>query len=168
MKVNRRRLHLLLLLLAATIALSFYYDRSSSTAMRPHPGRTSILPVFQSEATGHASTIPTIHQLPPPQEEANTTTPHRNLFRYADVPPAPKYVPPPPPPPPEIKPESRFLGTLDEGHLHALFGFKGDVLPLKEGDTLEGKYLVKQVDIDSVLLEDPAHGNTRVLTLVKK
>lgn len=168
MNGNRGRLHLLLLLLAAAIVLSFYYDRSGTSAP-PKPGRTGILPVFQSHVSGQVAPIPDIHQLPPAQDESNTTTPHRNPFRYADVPPAPKYVPPPPPPPPpEIKPESRFLGTLDEGHLHALFGFKGDVLPLKEGDTLEGKYLVKQVDTDSVLLEDTAHGNTTIFTLAKK
>ncbi len=57
------------------------------------------------------------------------------------------------------------VGTLDEGGFVALFSLKSELATLREGDLLENKYIVKQVHAESVLLEDPAYGNTAVLML---
>lgn len=161
------RLHsrekVLLCVLAAT-GLWLWFPRSESRAVP-----MASLSAVQSpdELPAKPIRIPVIRKLdepsPPPR------APRRNPFKFADEP--EQFVvaaPPPPPPPPEIKPESRFLGTLDEGRPRALFGLKGDVIPLAAGDALEGKYIVRQVAPDSVVLESITHHNSTTLWMPRQ
>ncbi|MEW6367248.1 MAG: hypothetical protein AB1714_21670 [Acidobacteriota bacterium] len=50
----------------------------------------------------------------------------------------------------------------------ALFGLKNDVLALRQGPILEEKYTIRQVESESVWLEDALHHNTAILSLGKK
>jgi len=155
------RLIVLLALLAAALALAFSENRASvsvSQRMRTTPRYVPMKPV------------PPVKRFPEtPAEVPDRGASHRNPFRYADEPELPEYVPPPPPPPPpEIKPESRFIGTIYRGEMIALFGFKNDVFPLRQGEVLEEKYTVRQIESESVVLEDSRHHNTAMLSLSKK
>lgn len=140
-------------------------------------GRTSGELPASSLSRSHAPThslkpVPVVRVLSQaPADPEPTPAFRRNPFLYADVPPAPPPAPPPPPPPPpppEIKPESRLIGIIYQGELLALFSLKGDVVTLKEGEILEGKYLIKRVDPESVSLEDKTYHNVATLSLVKK
>ena len=136
-----------------------FADLPASTLSRSHSPTLSLKPV------------PVVRELPAASADPDPTPAfRRNPFLYADEPRLPPPVPPPapPPPPPEIKPESRLIGILYQGELLALFSLKGDVATLKEGDTLEGKYVIKRIDADSVTLEDKTHHNAATLSLVKK
>lgn len=106
---------------------------------------------------------PVTHQLASPRYATSTTASPRDIFRYPGVPAASEDVAPPPPR--EAKPESRLLGTVQGGRFQALFGFRGDVLALEEGDTLEGKYIVRRISPDSVLLEDLIDHSTTSMTI---
>ncbi|MEW6365654.1 MAG: hypothetical protein AB1714_13580 [Acidobacteriota bacterium] len=155
------RLIVLLALLAAAIALAFSQNRAS---VRPTQ-RARTAPRYVP-----MKSVPVVRGFPEtPADPPDRGVSHRNPFRYADQPDTPAYVPPPPPPPPpEIKPESRFIGTIYQSEMIALFGLKNDVLALRQGEILEEKYTIRQVESESVWLEDALHHNTAMLSLGKK
>jgi len=155
------RLIVLLALLAAAIALAFSENRASVSVSQRIRATPRYVPM---------KSVPVVRGFPEtPADAPERGAWHRNPFKYADEPEAPEYVPPPPPPPPpEIKPESRFIGTIYQGEMIALFGFKNDVLPLRQGEVLEEKYTIRQIESESVVLEDSLHHNTAMLSLGKK
>ena len=158
---QRYRLAILLLILAATIGLALTRDPGPTNLAPVRPGRPKVAIFLRP--------VPVVKKLPDSVSDDQQPHPwHRNPFQYADgsvteAPPEPP--PPPPPPPPEIKPESRFLGTLYEDKLVALFSLKSEITPLREGEMLENKYLVKRIEPDAVTLEDASFHNTAVIAL---
>ncbi len=157
---GRSRLLILLALLAAAIALAVSSEPPaaapvSSPRMAP-PSR--YVP---------SAPVPVVRSLPEAPPEAAATRPwQRNPFAYADAPEAPVYVPPPPPPPPpEIKPQSRFIGTVQQGEMIAVFSWKNDVFPLRKGQVLDDMYLITSIEQESVTLEDTRYHNTAILNL---
>ncbi|MBI2841200.1 MAG: hypothetical protein HYX75_23015 [Acidobacteria bacterium] len=165
---DARRLKVLLGAFACAVLLWAGTNNGARTSA-DLPTRT----LSRSHSPTHSlKAVPEVRKLPQISEDTDATpASRRNPFLYADVPPTPPPAPPPPPPPPpppEIKPESRLIGIIYQNQLLALFSLKGDVVTLKEGDILEGKYVIKRVDPDSVNLEDKTYHNVATLSLVKK
>ncbi|MEW6364568.1 MAG: hypothetical protein AB1714_08000 [Acidobacteriota bacterium] len=154
------RLIVLLALLAAVIAMAFSQNRASVHLTQRARTPPRYVPM---------KSVPVVRGFPEtPANPPDRCASHRNPFKYADEPETPPYVPPPPPPPPpDIKPESRFLGTIYMGEPFALFSLKNEVTPLRQGEVLEEKYTITQIDSESVLLEDTRYMHTAMLSLGK-
>ena len=165
------RTGILLTCLAGAVILSWYAN-TPPTNIPSASTRT----VHAQQAAIKKAAFVTVQSIHKPEmrnhDSPSEAKPLRNPFVFADLPPAPIALspPPPPPPPPEIKPQSRFIGTVDQkgGALFALFSLKNEVTPLREGGLLEERYIVAKIGPDSVLLQDHSFGNTATITLVKK
>ncbi|MEW6368695.1 MAG: hypothetical protein AB1714_29045 [Acidobacteriota bacterium] len=157
---GRSRLLILLALLAATIALAVSSEQPAA-APPSTPRRPSSSRYVWSEP------VPVVRGFPDSPPDVATTRPwRRNPFVYADEPEAPVYAPPPPPPPPpEIKPQSRFIGTVQRGEMIAVFSWKNDVFPLRKGEVLDDMYMITSIEPEFVTIEDTRYHNTAILSL---
>lgn len=122
---------------------------------RPAPGAAADVVAFAAEAP----------EVPPPK---------RNLFAYADIPPAPPKpaVPPGPPPPPPKSPEEiaaeqararlaafRFEGAMSRGAEKILMLSRGEeVLTARSGEEVVKGVRVRETGPSFVELEDGATG----------
>ena len=162
---SHRRLTILVLLLACAVTLAL--TKSPTTNSPPSaPVRSARL-----SAAPALRPVVAVLKIPDVPVDAPADRPwRRNPFTYADEPVASELPlePLPPPPPPEIQPESRFLGTIDRGGMQALFLLKSDVLTLREGEMLEHKFVLKSIEPDAVLLEEPSTQQTKRLALERK
>lgn len=162
---NNRSLLFLLLSLACATWLAF-------TTRPVPPPRVTVVAARETRAvTALPKPVPTVHQVSIAAVEPDSARQfRRNPFRFADEPQAPAAppLPLPPPPPPEIRPTARFIGTLDKDGLLALFSSGSDVLALKEGDTLEQRYLIKNIGPESVVLEDREFQTTASFALAMR
>jgi hypothetical protein len=103
----------------------------------------------------------------------------RNPFRFQPppAPPPPKPAvpapivptgPPPPPPPPPIPPiPLKFMGTVEKPGLTlaALTDCKGFSYAAREGETIDGRYRLVKIQVESVILE---YSNGTGRTTVRK
>ncbi|MBI3391668.1 MAG: hypothetical protein HY039_00610 [Nitrospirae bacterium] len=133
-----------------------------SLPVRPAPGGAAEVVAFAPDAP----------EVPPPK---------RNLFAYADVPPAPPKpaVPPGPPPPPPKSPEEiaaeqarsrlgtfRFEGAMSRGAEKLLMLSRGEeVLTARSGEEVVKGVRVRETGPSSVEIEDGATGVKVTLVL---
>ncbi|MEW6365027.1 MAG: hypothetical protein AB1714_10360 [Acidobacteriota bacterium] len=162
---SHRRLSILLVLLAGAVTLAL----TKSPVTSPPPSAPA-KPARLSAA--HAmKPVVVVMKIPELAADAPADRPwRRNPFTYADLPVMPELPSEqlPPPPPPEIQVESRFIGTIDRDGMQALFLLKSDVLTLREGDMLEHKFVVKSIEPEAVLIEEPGTQLTKRLALERK
>jgi len=159
---GNRRLAVLLLGVAA-LAIMVLAKRPADRTVQALPKAASSRQALRQAA------LPVLQRIQLPVDQAQGPSASiRNPFKFTDVPEVPIVEPPPPPPPPEIRPAHQFLGTIDHGQLFALFGSKGEILTLQEGDRLEQKYVVKRIEPETVVLEDPEFQTTATFSVPHK
>ncbi len=119
-----------------------------------------------SKPASQAATAPDVRLEALEAERAEPGDSRRNLFRFQ--PKAPPPPPPPlpgaggqrpaegrggPPPPPAVEPiPLRFIGFVkdDQGTLAALVDDRGAVHHGREGDTIEGRWTITRVGVESI------------------
>lgn len=162
MTQRMRRPMIVLAVLGATLAAVLFARPRSTT-----PAAARVAPSNSARARGAAAQEPPVADvklelLKPGHEELEP--PERNLFRFkpkAPPPPPPRVEAPPPvfvppaptgpPPPPPIP--LKFIGVLETagiGRVAILSDGRGNTFYGKEGQTVDGRYKVLKIGVESV------------------
>ena len=184
---NKKQLRIMIALLAIALLVGIYnfVDFGTSSAASPSPASSS--PGTQAKkplATGslNDSTLdPRFHRRELEASQSVKYQAGRNIFRMEekpiektianvrqpiDVPMPPTPTPPPPPPPIPLKfygfaskpTEPKKIFLIDEG----------EVFVARQGDIVERKYKVVQINNTNVVIEDVLYNNRQTIQLTAK
>lgn len=185
---NKKQLRFMIVLLAILLLVGIYnfVDFGTSSAASPAPATST--QVAQSKKSGTAQIAdntldPRLHV---PELAASQNVKYeaggRNIFKMEELKPVEKtiasvrqpYGPEPPPtptptpPPPPIP--LKFYGFASKGSepKRIFLDDEGEVFVAKQGDIVERKYKVVQINNTSVIIEDVLYSNRQTIQLTAK
>ncbi len=163
----------LLAVLAAVIAYQVSPRRAPSAASQARPG-----PARRGVSPAELTTVPDVHLEALDAQRAAPVVRGRNLFR--DRPDPPPEAPPPvapgrqsravealptgPPPPPPIT--LKFIGVVHAGgRAVAVLSDGRDILYGREGEVVDGQYLIVKINVETIEVSYPDGSGRRVIRL---
>jgi hypothetical protein len=186
---NKKQVRWMIALLAIALLVGIYdfVDFGSSSANSPSPASTSAgnqqkKPAL-TETADNGTLDPRLRlDILAASQSKKYESGGRNIFRMEEKPPAlaadvrtrppfgpdPLPTPPPPPPPPMIP--LKFYGFASKPtEPKKIFLFdEGEVFVARQGDIVERKYKVIQINNTSVIIEDVLNNNKQTIPLIAK
>ena len=156
-----RRKQLILAALLATLGVVLYQSWPRTAVQAP--ASSNQRQVAQVRDRGASPEVPDVKLEALQGERPKPGDANRNLFRFKPkaLPPSPSSQEAGPPPPPGLPSPAqvppiplRFIGTVkdDKGVVAAFADERGEVFNGREGDTIDGRYRIVRIGIESVEL----------------
>jgi hypothetical protein len=163
----------LLVLLAAVVAYQLWGARAPVGA----PTTASPAGAARTQAATYPTEVPDVHLESLQQQKPEPTEGGRNLFREKPPPPPPPpppratanlraapQVPTGPPPPPPIN--LKFIGLVEAGGRSvAVLSDGRDILYGREGEIVDGRYLIVKINVETIEVSYPDGTGRRVIRL---